>query len=46
MRSLIPTRDLCLPVLQLVEGEAFETALLSDPRREKHLANLVVSSAM
>jgi hypothetical protein len=42
---LTPTRDLCLTVLPLVEGEAFATALLSDPRKEKHLANLVASSA-
>jgi hypothetical protein len=32
-------------VHQFVGGEAFATVLLSDPRREKHLANLVALSA-
>ena len=40
------TYDPCQPVHQFVMGEASATVLLSDPRRDKHLANLVALSAM
>ena len=44
--QLTLTHDPCPLVHQFVGEEAFVTVLLSDPRREKHLANPVSLSAM
>jgi hypothetical protein len=46
MTRLMHTRDLYLLAFQLVEGGVFATALLFDPRKEKHLVNPVASGEM